>query len=100
MWYETDFYASLGLGFAEAWSADVTYTAYMSPNQSFETVKELSFGIGYDDGLLSSYANFAFELDGHGQADGGDERVERGPTSPAARQLPVLWRRAKEHQRQ
>ncbi len=74
MWYETDFYASLGLGFAEAWSADVTYTAYMSPNQSFGTVKELSFGIGYDDGLLSPYANFAFELDG--QADGGDEGGE------------------------
>lgn len=69
MWYETDFYASLGLGFAEAWSADVTYTAYMSPNQSFGTVKELSFGIGYDDGMLGPYATFAFELDG--QADGG-----------------------------
>ena len=69
MWYETDFYASLGLGFAEAWSADVTYTAYMSPNQSFGTVKELAFGIAYDDGMLGPYATFAFELDG--QADGG-----------------------------
>ena len=39
MWYETDFYASLGLGLAETWSADVTYTAYMSPNQSFGTVQ-------------------------------------------------------------
>ena len=69
MWYETDFYASLGLGLAEAWSADVTYTAYMSPNQSFGTVKELSFGLGYDDGVLGPYATLAVELEG--QADGG-----------------------------
>ena len=74
MWYETDFYASLGLGFADAWSADVTYTAYMSPNQSFGTVKELSFGVAYDDGMLGPYATFAFELDG--QADGGDPDQE------------------------
>ena len=69
MWYETDFYASLGLGFAEAWSADVTYTAYMSPNQSFGTVKEVALGFAYDDGMLGPYATFAFEVDG--QADGG-----------------------------
>ena len=68
-WYETDFYASLGFGFADAWSADLTYTAYMSPRGSFGTVKELSFGLGYDDGMLGPYATFAFELDG--QADGG-----------------------------
>ncbi len=69
LWYETDFYASLGVGFAEAWSADVTYTAYVSPNQSFGTVKEVSFGLGYDDGLLGPYATLAVEVDG--QADGG-----------------------------
>ena len=74
MWYETDFYASLGLGLADAWSADVTYTAYMSPNQSFGTVKKLSFGVAYDDGMLGPYATFAFELDG--QADGGDPDQE------------------------
>lgn len=68
MWYETDFYASLGLGFADAWSTDLTYTAYMSPNQSFGTVKELAVGVSYD-GLISPYATVAFELEG--QADGG-----------------------------
>ena len=68
MWYESDFYASVGLGFADAWSTDVTYTAYMSPNQSFGTVKELAFGLAYD-GLLSPHATLAVELEG--QADGG-----------------------------
>ena len=69
MWYESDFYASAGFTFAEAWAADVTYTGYTSPNGTFGTVKELSTGIGYDDGLFAPYATFAFELDG--QADGG-----------------------------
>ena len=71
MWYETDFYAGVGFSFADAWAADATYTAYMSPNQSFGTVKELSLGLSYDDGLLGPYATFAFELDG--QADGGND---------------------------
>ena len=69
MWYETDFYVSGGFGFADAWSVDVTYTAYMSPNQSFGTVKEVSFGVAYDDGLIGPYATLAVEADG--QADGG-----------------------------
>lgn len=69
MWYESDFYASVGLGFADAWSTDITYTAYMSPNQSFGTVKEMAIGLAYDDGLLSPSATLAVELDG--QADGG-----------------------------
>ena len=98
IWYETDFYASLGFGFADAWSADVTYTAYMSPRGSFGTVKELSFGLGYDDGLLGPYATFAFEVDG--QADGGSGEgvylelgVEPGldlGDSPVAVSFPVV----------
>jgi hypothetical protein len=69
MWYETDFYVSGALGFADAWSVDATYTAYMSPNQSFGTVKEVAFGVAYDDGLIGPYATLAVEADG--QADGG-----------------------------
>ena len=41
----------------------------MSPNQSFGPVKEFSFGVGCDDGLLGPYATLAVEADG--QADGG-----------------------------
>ena len=98
MWYETDYYASLGLGFAEGWSADLTYTAYMSPNGTFGTVRELSTGIAYEDELgLAPYANFAFELDG--QADGGSNEgtyFEFGvgpgidlPDSPISLSFPV-----------
>ncbi len=69
IFYETDFYTTLGFGFADSWSADVTYTAYMSPRGSFGTVKELAFGLAYDDGYVGPYVTLAVEADG--QADGG-----------------------------
>ena len=43
LWYESDFYATFGLGFGEGTSLGVTYTAYTSPNGVFNTVRELSF---------------------------------------------------------
>ncbi len=75
LWYESDFYAGFGLGFAGGVSLDTTFTAYTSPNTAFDTVKEISFQLGVDDsawlgaGALQPYALIAFELDG--QADGG-----------------------------
>jgi hypothetical protein len=79
LWYESDFYASLGLGFGST-SVTTTYTAYTSPNGSFSTVKEIMFKVAVDDsGALGGasvkpYAVFAFEIDtlpGTAQADGG-----------------------------
>ena len=49
LWYESDFYATLGLGFGGGTSFGVTYTAYTSPNSSFNTVRELSFKFAFDD---------------------------------------------------
>jgi hypothetical protein len=75
MWYESDFYASLGLEFGGGVSVGTTYTAYTSPNSTFGTVKEIAFKLAVDDSgalgtaALSPYALVAFELDG--QADGG-----------------------------
>jgi hypothetical protein len=80
LWYESDFYASLGLGFGGGASFTTTYTAYTSPNNSFSTVKEIMFKLGVDDSgalgkaALKPYVIFAFEIDseeGTGQADGG-----------------------------
>jgi hypothetical protein len=83
LWYESDFYATLGLGFGWGVSASATYTAYTSPNGTFSTVNELSFKVGADDSAylgkfaVKPYALFAFEqLDTEpftGQADGGLE---------------------------
>ena len=77
LWYESDFYATLGLGFGGGTSIGVTYTAYTSPNGLFGTVKEIGFKFAVDDsGALGGaafrpYVLIARELDG--QADGGAE---------------------------
>jgi len=80
MWYESDFYATLGLGFGGGTSFSTTYTAYTSPNSGFTTVKELSFKLGVDDsaylgkGAVKPYVIVAREFDtdiATGQADGG-----------------------------
>jgi hypothetical protein len=77
LWYESDFYATFGLGFGKGTSFGVTYTAYTSPNGMFNTVREVSFKFALDDraSLLRvaprPYVLVARELDG--QADGGAE---------------------------
>jgi uncharacterized protein (TIGR02001 family) len=81
LWYESDFYATLGLTFGGGVSFGTTYTAYTSPNNGFSTVKEVMFKLGVDDSgklgkaAIKPYVIFAFEIDtapGSGQADGGE----------------------------
>jgi hypothetical protein len=75
LWYESDFYATVGVGFGAGTSLGVTYTAYTSPNGLFNTVREVSFKFALDDsGVLGRaatkpYLLVAREIDG--QADGG-----------------------------
>jgi hypothetical protein len=82
LWYESDFYSTLALGFGRGASLATTYTAYTSPNNTFTTVKEIAFRFGVDDtsylgaAALKPYALVALEFDtaqGVGQADGGAE---------------------------
>jgi hypothetical protein len=82
LWYESDFYSTLTLGFAGGTSVATTYTAYTSPNNAFTTVKEVMVKFGVDDtpllgkAALKPYALVAFEFDtepGVGQADGGSK---------------------------
>jgi hypothetical protein len=80
LWYESDFYATLGLGFGGGTSLGVTYTAYTSPNGLFSTVKEIAFKFSLDDSgylgkaAVKPYLLLARELDSDGgQADGGRE---------------------------
>ena len=81
LWYESDFYATLGLGFNGV-SVGTTYTAYTSPNNGFTTVKEISFKVAGDDSAalgkfaMHPWAVLAFEVntgEHSGQADGGLE---------------------------
>jgi hypothetical protein len=80
MWYESDFYATLGFGFGGGTSFSTTYTAYTSPNSGFTTVKEVMFKFAVDDsgalgkGAMKPYLAIAQEFDtdiATGQADGG-----------------------------
>lgn len=82
LWYESRFYSTLDYTFGTGITVGGTYTAYPSPNNSFTTVKELSFRVAADErntfgGLvLRPHALVAFELDtapGIGQADGGQD---------------------------
>ena len=75
--YETDFYAGLGFGFANGFGADVTYTAYMSPRGSWGTVKELAVGLSHDD-ILAPYVTLAFEMDGSAAGDNEGTYLELG----------------------
>jgi hypothetical protein len=81
MWYESDFYATIGFGFGGGTSFSTTYTAYNSPNDGFTTVKEVSFRLGIDDSsylggaAVKPYVIIAQEFGtdiGTGQADAGD----------------------------
>jgi hypothetical protein len=80
LWYESDFYATLGLGFGGGVTLGTTYTAYTSPNNMFSTVKEIAFKVSVDDSsrlkqaALHPWALIGFEVDtapGQGQADAG-----------------------------
>ncbi|HEU5321157.1 MAG TPA: hypothetical protein VFX28_10165, partial [Methylomirabilota bacterium] len=52
LWYESDFYATLAATLFKDLTAGVTYTAYMSPNDFFQTVQEVAFSLGYNDSAL------------------------------------------------
>lgn len=75
-WYESDVYFSLTASW-EKWTLDATYTWYLSPNDAFETIQELSFGVSFDDSdFLGAWAlqpsvTLALET-GSNFADGAD----------------------------
>ena len=80
LWYESDFYATVGFGFGGGSSFSTTYTAYTSPNSGFTTVKEIMFKYALDDSgylgkaAVKPYLAIAQEFDtdiATGQADGG-----------------------------
>lgn len=71
-WYEADFVAGLSLALDKV-TLSTTYTAYMSPNDSFQTVQEIAVRAGFNDSEmlnLQPYVLVAFELDD--QADSGN----------------------------
>lgn len=73
-WYESDFLTGVTLGL-ENWEAGVTYTSYLSPNDSLGTVQEVSLALSMDDSeILNGFAmapHVALAIELSGQADRG-----------------------------
>jgi hypothetical protein len=78
VWYELDFYGKLMATLFEDFTTGVIYTAYISPNDSFETVQEVAFSLAYNDSkLLGPFAlnpNLLVAFETKGQADAGRHR--------------------------
>jgi hypothetical protein len=78
VWYELDGYFKLSAVLLEDFTTSVIYTAYLSPNNVFNTVQEVAVGFAYNDAkLLGPFALnpsvlIAFEFDG--QADAGADK--------------------------
>jgi hypothetical protein len=70
--YQENFYGALALGFGGGYTLSSIFTAYTSPNNMFNTIKEAGFRLSRRQ-MLNPYGLLAFELggDGAGQADGG-----------------------------
>ena len=71
--YEEDFYATLALGFGGGVTVATGYMALTSPNNLFNTVKELQFKVSKAH-WLAPYGFLAFELSDRGQADAGSAK--------------------------
>jgi hypothetical protein len=82
MWYESDFYTKVGWTMFEDFNAGLIYTAYMSPNDFFDTVQELAVSLGFNDSKytgklldgLSLNPNVLVAFEVKGQADAGSQK--------------------------
>tara|TARA_B100001123_G_scaffold308557_1_gene344805 strand:- start:5794 stop:6693 length:900 start_codon:yes stop_codon:yes gene_type:complete len=79
IWYESDFFTGVSLDI-DNWEASITYTSYMSPNDTFGTTQELSLGLNMDDSVflgnfsLNPHVLMAIEVSG-GADNGSSEGV-------------------------
>ena len=75
-WYESDFIGGVSTTVFKDWTVGVNYTAYSSPNDSYNTVQEVSTSISYNDAeLLGKFAmtpTFLVAFETEDEADGGN----------------------------
>lgn len=69
LWYQSDFYATFGIGVGGGLKVGAGYVARTSPNNAFPTMMELAFTVGAPAHWVAPYALVAVEL--QGQLDGG-----------------------------
>ena len=101
LWYESDFYATVGFGFGRGTSVGVTYTAYTSPNGLFSTVQGAGVQVcrGRQRLISGGWRRQAVHARGasswSGQADGGTEEgtyLELGDRAGLCRLAASAWR--------
>jgi hypothetical protein len=71
--YEEDFTAGVVSGLGRRFRARAAFVAYTSPNESFDTIKEVNLQVA-ETGQFQPYAIIAFELSDSGQRDNGLKR--------------------------
>lgn len=75
-WYESDILAGVSATLFDDFTGSVTYAAYTSPNDSYNTYQEIMLKLAWNDSkclgkwALNPYVLLAFEFDD--QADGGN----------------------------
>ena len=69
LWYQSDFYATFGVGVGGGLKVSAGYVARTSPNNAFPSMSELAFTVGAPAHWVGPYALVAVEL--QGQLDGG-----------------------------
>lgn len=69
LWYQSDFYATFGVGVGGGLKVGAGYLARTSPNNAFPSMTELAFTVAAPQHWVGPYALVAIEL--QGQLDGG-----------------------------
>jgi hypothetical protein len=69
LWYQSDFYATLGVGVGSGLKVTAGYVTRTSPNNAFPSMTELAFTVSAPVHWVGPYALVAVEL--QGQLDGG-----------------------------
>ena len=69
LWYQSDFYATFGVGMGGGLKVSAGYVARTSPNNAFPSMTELAFTVGAPANWVAPYALVVVEL--QGQLDGG-----------------------------
>ena len=80
--YAENFYSTISVGLSARTMVEATFTAYTSPNNMFNTIREASVKVSHAD-RLRPYALVAFEISDKGQADNGAKKGSYGEVGMA-----------------
>jgi hypothetical protein len=87
-WYEADLYGGLTVGLWDLLEVGVGNTSYLSPNDSFDSVHEVAFSLGFDDSeWLGDFAlnpQLLWAIETQGTRFGASPHLVPDPSTPGA----------------